>query len=213
VQAEFAKAGQYIKYSWVASVANGYFGYSTTEEEYEYQSYEGGSTMYGKYSTPYITAQLGLLARDFATQGPIEELANEWSYYLSTTSFLPKAKKAAAERKVLSTPELITTEKANEEDYVVFRWLDVGPSQIDFHKALGSVQLNSAAGWQSLKIAEHVINDEGYDVEVRHLGEQEQGMSEYELRWYNPVANGEYRFAIQPRLDTQAILYSESFSL
>lgn len=213
VQAEFAKAGQYIKYSWVASVANGYFGYSTTEEEYEYQSYEGGSTMYGKYSTPYITAQLGLLARDFATQGPIEELANEWSYYLSTTSFMPKAKKAAAERKALSTPELITTEKANEEDYVVFRWLDVGPSQIDFHKALGSVQLNSAAGWQSLKIAEHVINDEGYDVEVRHLGEQEQGMSEYELRWYNPVANGEYRFAIQPRLETQAILYSESFSL
>ena len=50
----FAKAGNAPKYTWVASVSNGYFGYTTTPEEYAYQNYEGGHTLYGKKTTRLI---------------------------------------------------------------------------------------------------------------------------------------------------------------
>jgi len=43
------------------------------------------------------------------------------------------------------------------------------------------------------------VNDNGYDIEVRYLKKLDDGMGEYEVRWYNPVPGGEYRFVIEPR--------------
>ena len=75
VQGEFVGAGENrIRGVAVASNSNGYFGYTTTPEEYFRQNYEGGHTLYGRYSTPYLTAQLGVLARDFLTKGEVQEL-------------------------------------------------------------------------------------------------------------------------------------------
>ncbi|MHC4285013.1 MAG: neutral/alkaline non-lysosomal ceramidase N-terminal domain-containing protein, partial [Planctomycetota bacterium] len=66
VKREFVDAGDNsIRHVWVAGNANGYFGYTTTPEEYSRQNYEGGHTLYGRHTSPYLTAQLGLLARDF----------------------------------------------------------------------------------------------------------------------------------------------------
>jgi neutral ceramidase len=211
VKAEFVQAGNDIKHSWVTSVANGYFGYSTTPEEYEYQSYEGGSTLYGRYSTPYIAAQLGILAKDFNRDGEVEEMLSEWSYYLKTTHLLPEKILAVGKREVLTKPELVTTDKKYEEDYMYFRWLDVNPSQINFHKPLVHIEVELGGIWSPLKVGNQMINDEGYNMEVRFLDDEDKGMGEYEARWYAPEKNGAYRFVIAER-DQQTRLYSDVFS-
>ena len=56
-----------------------------------------------------------------------------------------------------------------------------------------------------------LINDEGYDLEVRLIDEEDLGMAKYQVRWYNPVVGGQYRFVIAPR-SQQAELVSKSFS-
>lgn len=211
VKAEFANAGDPIKHSWVTSVSNGYFGYSTTPEEYAYQNYEGGHTLYGQYSTPYITAQLGLLAQDLHKQGDVEELYDAWSYYLKTNSFLPEQQDATGTRSIIDQPEVIAAQNDNEEDYMVFRWVDVGPSKINFHNPLGRIDVKTATGWETLSQGNHVINDDGYDIEVRFLGEEDNGMGEYEMRWYNPKQDGQYRFVVEAR-EGQSLLNSKSFT-
>lgn len=211
VQAEFAAAGQPLKYAWVASNSNGYFGYTTTPEEYRRQNYEGGHTLYGQYSTPYLTAQLGVLAKDFLAQGEIEELQKEWRYTLKVNDFLADATDSEGQRAVLQQPQAELAEEANEEDYVALRWLDVAPANIKFHLPLVTVEHRVDGKWQPLMVNGEPINDDGYDIEVRYLDDEDQGMAEYETRWYNPVAGGEYRFVIAPR-DGQSELNSTAFT-
>lgn len=218
VKNEFLAANQNIKHSWVASVANGYFGYSATPEEYEFQSYEGASTLYGRYSTPYISAQLGVLAKDMQSQD-IEELKNEWTYLLKTNHFLPELEPATGIRRVLTEAESVLAQEAHEENYYAVEWQDVGPSQIDFHKPLVTIETKTAQGWQVLAQDQHIISDEGYDVEVRLLDTEDKGMGIYQARWYNPEVSRKAcekgcRFVIAERGNEKQkrILYSENFS-
>ena len=50
----------------VVGYANEYVHYFTTPQEYEQQAYEGGSTLYGKYSSNLIMGDLATLAGDLA---------------------------------------------------------------------------------------------------------------------------------------------------
>ncbi|MEH6447978.1 MAG: neutral/alkaline non-lysosomal ceramidase N-terminal domain-containing protein [Oleispira sp.] len=219
VKSEFLAAKQNIKHSWVASVANGYFGYSATPEEYEYQSYEGASTLYGRYTTPYISAQLGVLAKDMQLN-KVEELQDEWKYLLKTNHFLPVLEKATGIRKVLTDTEYVLAENEHEENYYAIEWQDVGPSQIDFHQPLVKVEMKTDQGWQVLAQGQHLITDEGYDVEVRLLDTEDKGMGTYQVRWYNPEISREAckagcRFVIAKRgqQEQEKILYSAEFNL
>lgn len=206
VKKEFNADGKKIEHSWVTSVANGYFGYSVTPEEYQYQSYEGGSTMYGQYSTPYISAQLQQLAKDFNTQGEVEEMMSNWTYTLNITDMMPVEQAATGSEKILQQAEFVDTDEANEEDYYAVRFLGVNASKINLHQPLAHIEIKGDNGWQPLAVGKHIINDQGYDVEVRLTDEEDQGMAEYEVRWYNPqaaqaqAAGKQYRFVIQRRL-------------
>jgi neutral ceramidase len=200
VRSEFLEAGDKdIREVWVASVSNGYFGYSTTPEEYSRQNYEGGHTLYGQYTTPYLTAQLGQLARDFKAEGDVHELKPDWKYTVKVNTFYPEVRISSGRRKVIMQPKVVKAKKDYEEDYIAFRWEDVGPSEIDFHKPLSSLEVKVNEQWMLMTTGNKPINDDGYDMEVRYLRKLEDGMGEYEVRWYNPVAGGEYRFMIEPR--------------
>jgi neutral ceramidase len=50
--------------------ANEYLHYFTTPQEYDMQHYEGGSTLYGKYSSPLVAHDLGVLAGQLASGAP-----------------------------------------------------------------------------------------------------------------------------------------------
>ena len=211
VKREFLEAGdQNIRHVLVASNSNGYFGYATTPEEYSRQNYEGGHTLYGRYSTPYLTAQLGLLARDFKAKGDVHELKPDWKYILKVNTFYPEAQVSTGRRKVIMQPKVVKAKKEYEEDYIAFRWEDVGPSKIDFHKSLSRVEVKIDEKWVRMVEDGKPIDDDGYDMEVRYLKKLDDGMGEYEVRWYNPVLGGEYRFVIEPRCK-HAPLVSRAF--
>ena len=128
VQAEFEQAGENrVRHVGVASNSNGYFGYTTTPEEYSRQNYEGGHTLYGRYSTPYLTAQLGVLTRDFLTKGEVQELRPAWTYRLKVGTFYPESRPSTGRREAVAQPTPVRAEKPEEEDFIAFRWQDVGP--------------------------------------------------------------------------------------
>jgi neutral ceramidase len=211
VKREFVEAGDdSIKHVWVAGNANGYFGYTTTPEEYSRQNYEGGHTLYGRHSTPYLTAQLGLLARDFKAKGDVQELKQDWKYVLKVNTFYPEAQASTGQRKALAQPKAVKADEYYEEDYIAFRWQDVGPSEIDFHEPLSRVEVKIDEHWVPMLENAGPIDDDGYDMEVRYLKKLDEGMGRYEVRWYNPVPGGEYRFVIEPRCK-HAALVSRAF--
>jgi len=212
VSDEFSQAKNDIKHAWIAGNANGYFGYTTTPEEYALQNYEGGSTLYGQYSTPYLSAQLGKLAKDFNQQDEVIELLPKWEYDLKVNQFFPEAISSTGKRTILEQPHPHTAEEANEEDYIELEWLDVGASEIELHKPLVKVETLVNGEWKLMMNGLEFINDDGYDVEIRLEDEEDQGMAEYTVRWYNPVANGEYRFVIAARKG-QERLSSQSFRI
>jgi neutral ceramidase len=213
VKSEFAAAGDNrIEHVWVAGNANGYFGYTTTPEEYSRQNYEGGHTLYGRYSTPYLTAQLGSLARDFLNRGQVQELMPGWQYRLKTNTFYPEDRVGTGPRRVLQQPAPVRAGTAQGEDYVAFRWQDADAAEICFHEPLSRVEIRSNDQWTLLSVQGEPRHDDGYDLEVRCLGDLPQDMAKYELRWYNPVPGGPYRFRIEPRgehpaLTSRAFLY------
>lgn len=199
VKEVFDEHGTPLAYTWIASAANGYFGYTTTPEEYATQHYEGGHTLYGKNSSPYLGAQLSKLAHDFLQHGSVQELAEEWIYPLKTNHFLPQSQPSTGKRQWLAAPNKATPKRTTDEPYVAVRWLDVAPSNIGWHQRLVEVEHKVAGEWQPLVINGEPIHDDGYDIEVRYLHDHKDGMAAYETRWYNPQNTGTYRFVIAPR--------------
>ena len=211
VATEFANADNSIKHAWVAGNANGYFGYTTTPEEYARQNYEGGHTLYGQYSTPYLTAQLGKLAKDMNSQSNVLELLPAWEYDIAVNQFFPEKNLSSGTRLVIGQPNAYIAQAANEESYIELDWIDVGASEIKLHEPLVKVESLIHGQWIEMQNAGEPINDDGYDLEVRLTDEEDKGMAAYQVRWYNPVAGGQYRFVIAAR-DQQAELVSKTFT-
>lgn len=212
VAAAYAETEQPPRYVWVASNANGYFGYTTTPEEYAQQFYEGGHTLYGKNTTPYLAAQLQQLAHDTIADGPQQSLLAEWRYRLKVNQFMPKQQESLGVRHWLAAPSTVLAQADNEEDYVVVAWQDVNISGIEFHRRLVSIEQWSEGEWRLLMDGHRPIHDDGYDIEVRYVHQRKAGMAAYQARWYNPVVGSRYRFRIHAR-DTQADLLSPEFSI
>ena len=199
---EYKKAGDsLLQHTAVISTSNGYFGYTTTPEEYDRQNYEGGSTLYGRNSTPYITAQLCRLAKDMLAQGAVQELQPEWDYVLKRASFMPELADAFGERKALGKPIYHRARKSHQEPYIAFRWQDVGAGSINLHESLVRVEVRRSGGWTLLNNKQQPVSDEGYDIEVRKIKDSDDGMAVWESRWYNPidVEKHDLRFVIEPR--------------
>ena len=198
-----------VNYAWVASNANGYFGYTTTPEEYSAQHYEGGHTLYGQYSTPYLTKQLVKLAQDMQ-RGTVAEMQPRWQYELALMpQSAPTFKPASGNRATISSPKPASTD---QESYIGYQWLDINDKQISWHNSLVRVEQRHNKQWQTVKHQQHVINDDGYDIEVRYLGASNNGMGRYEVRWYNPIVGKSYRFNIAARGKYQSF-NSETFNV
>ena len=198
----------------VISCANGYFGYLTTPEEYSMQHYEGGHTLYGKMSGPFVALKMaGLLERlgDEAAQSDIPE---SWSYQNYLSRFLPPERDYTGERRAAGAP-IYKPSKKNQEAFFAFRWYDVPPSVIRFHEPLVLIEAEGRDGaWSILRIKGIPQNDKGYDISVAYLGKSDnEGMGLYEAKWYNPLslAGSRYRFVILPR-EGQPVFFSQAFS-
>ncbi|GAA4651580.1 hypothetical protein GCM10023116_38640 [Kistimonas scapharcae] len=206
--------GQSIRHVMVSSLANGYTGYMTTPEEYAIQYYEGGHTIYGKYTQPVITGHAVNLV-DSLLQGSdnVRDLPDTQEYTLKTRQFVPDAVEPNESiRSVLTAPEYKHA-YSNEEGHWAFKWQDVGPGLINLHKPLISIESSeNGKEWAPLVVNEIPVDDNGYDIAIQML-EDEGEFAEYTAYWYNPVFEGkkrQFRFAIQARAN-QPVLYSPAF--
>jgi len=186
----------------VVSCSNGYFGYATTPAEYGLQNYEGGHTLYGPETVPFLARQAAFLAGKM-DQG-LTDLPKHWSVDLKANSFFPEKLEPQGSRTALGNVSYHASSGKLDESYYRFRWLDVPPCMIDFDRPL--VRIESAKdmdSWSPLYSTDgRAVDDGGYDLSVRFCGRiNSDNMGEYEARWYNPetVPGRRYRFVVLPR--------------
>lgn len=206
-----------IKHIAIGSVANGYFGYAVTPEEYKLQWYEGGSTLYGPNTLPFLSQHVNEVVTKVLTDGTLDEMPNSWQFELISGSFLPQPTSAKhTEKKPLranaSDPEFFDA-AINQEAYWRWQWWDHPPAHIDLHRAFISVEYSTdKKTWAPYQIHNILVNDEGYDIAVIYLQEDEQARGLYEVRWYNPnfAPPTQFRFRVEPR-ESDETFYSEPF--
>lgn len=197
----------------VLSCSNGYTGYCTTPEEYSEQRYEGGHTLYGPNTAPFVAAQAGALAGELARRGSVSDTEGEWSFSLTERKFYEEYASPRGKRETIKDP-IYAEGKGEEEPCIKFTWKDVPPSMIDWHRPLVSIEYSTdGRNWKTLEKDNIPVNDEGYDVAVLFSDSSAgEGMWGYEARWYNPEKKDgmKYRFKIEAR-GNQQVFFSKEF--
>lgn len=74
----------------VSSLANGYFGYAVTPEEYSLQYYEGGHTLYGPHTLDFLIGQSSTLSNDLWEQGQINDIPASQQFSLLSRRYFPQ---------------------------------------------------------------------------------------------------------------------------
>ncbi|MBU3918073.1 neutral/alkaline non-lysosomal ceramidase N-terminal domain-containing protein [bacterium] len=201
-----------IKKVVVLDTSNGYIGYLTTPEEYTLQYYEGGSNVYGPNTGPYVGSQVAHVAKDLASKGSGSDLPEKWEFSLPAKSYYPENRIATGKRTANKDPKF-TLKGELKESFWSFKWYDVPPSDIEFHNPLITIETSqNKKDWTPLEIDGVSINDEGADISIIYQSElSHENMGLYEVRWNNPMQNGNYyRFKILPR-GNQDVFYSAAF--
>lgn len=196
----------------VMDVANSYWGYCSTPEEYSIQYYEGGHTLYGPGTTGYIAAALAGLTADLS-KGSGGVLQPAWNFTVKEAkNYYPVDVAPKGMRKAVAAPEL--TEKKNAEPYWSFRWQDLSPSRIALHEPLVCIETSDdGVAWRPLATAGVPVDDSGYDIAIICTKARNgDDMGVYEARWYNPTGGEgkQFRFKILPR-EGQTVFYSPAF--
>jgi len=196
----------------VVSVSNGYTGYCTTPEEYGEQRYEGGHTLYGPNTQPFVAAQAARLAGDLARTGEVRDAPGERTFILTKKTFYRDYDAPKGPRAAVAEPAPCRDEGG--EECRAFRWADVPPSLIDLHRRLVSIEYSeNGTTWLPLAVKGIRVDDDGYDLSVAFTGEiTDADLAIYETRWYNPetIDGRWYRFRIEPR-QGQGALFSKAF--
>lgn len=211
------QAGVAASHIVVSSHTNGFFGYSTTPEEYSVQFYEGGHTIYGPGTTAFLAKTAARLSTDMINTDGYSDLPEQWQFSLASHHYFPEPRQSNGTRMQTSSAGY-TDNRMEHEAYWAITYVDVNPSQLALHESLLRVETRNGAGngkgeWQPLIVDHHPVTDEGYDLQIRYLDDAPDNMANYQVRWYNPpVAAGDtqYRIVIAPR-SHQPALYSEPF--
>ena len=199
MQQRLAQAGRPAAPVVVSSVANGYTGYVTTPGEYALQYYEGGHTLYGPQTAPFLAQHSARLLGEMLERGNFAELPASRDFDLDAGNFWPAPAPQEQARQLLQQPQLINTE---EEPYWRVRWQDQPSAAMAFDQPLLQVETLQHGTWQPLMREGRREDDQGFDLAVRWLGG-----NQYEARWYNPAAASQpYRLRIAPRAGQAALL-------
>jgi neutral ceramidase len=199
----------------VSSVANEYAGYCATAEEYGLQHYEGGHTLYGPLTQPFLAAHAAQLAGETLRTGLVADVLAERRFDLAHHRYLPATDGRAVERTVLGAATFSDATTRTDPCWEQ-RWRDVAPGNLHWHDPLVRVEYVEGSGdtdgdvsptWQpALTDDGRPVDDQGCDLEVVHLGDDRHG-HRYAVRWWNPAFRSyrRHRFvllanAARPRL-------------
>jgi neutral ceramidase len=181
----------------VSSVANEYAGYCTTPEEYARQRYEGGHTLYGPGTQPFVGAHAARLAGEAVEGGMVHDLVPDRRFDLHQRRFLPGATGPVPERS-WAGPATFTDATASTDPVWEQQWRDVAPGRLAWHEPLVRVEMADGEGpWVPAVAHGRPIDDGGCALEVVHLGRRD-GVHRYAARWWDPGfrAGRRHRFVL-----------------
>ena len=176
----------------VSSVANEYFGYVTTPEEYELQYYEGGHTLYGDETQPFLQAHLARLATEVVADGGVHDPAGRRDFDLRIGRFLPGPGGAAGHARVIDGPPRFVDLSADEDAYWELGWTDASPGDLCWHEPLIRLEASDDGGpWLAAA-------DDGDGSVAVHYDGPRRGRHRYTTRWYQPDvrAGRRHRFVL-----------------
>ncbi len=189
-----AVAAQSVDQVIVSSVANEYWGYVSTAEEYSRQYYEGGHTLYGPNTEAFLSAQAALLATDTVGHDVVNGALAARSWSLATRRYLPVPPPTAdgerIERSFLRSATF--TDPTSELDgWWEQRWVDVAPAGLNWHEPLVRVEMSDDDGstWQPAVAHGRPVDDQGWALGITDLGPSDRadGAHELRVRWHDPV--------------------------
>jgi neutral ceramidase len=156
----------------VSSVANEYWGYCTTPEEYDLQWYEGGHTLHGPTTQPWLAAQLARLAGAVAGGEAVADVTTR-RFSLRSHRYLARPTGALDVRRPAGDAAFHDP-TATEDGYWEQPWLDVPPGDLAWHRPLARIDRTRDGAV--------VADDQGGSVAVLQV---EPGR--YVVRWYAPA--------------------------
>ena len=197
-----------IEHAVVSSVANEYAGYVATPEEYSRQYYEGGHTLYGPKTQPFVTAHAARLADEVVQRGEVHDVSDERRYSLAVRRYLPDDTAQGVPRRHIGLPTFHDPD-ATHDGYWEASWLDEAPGALDWHEPLVRVEASDGGGeWRDAIAHDRRVDDQWWALEVRHEGPADGPAHRYIVRWWDPsfAADRRHRFVLeanagQPRLD------------
>jgi neutral ceramidase len=170
-------AGADVAHIAVSSLANEQFCYLTTPEEYSLQRYEGGNTLYGPQSQPFVAGCVARLAADLAA-GPVAEPLASRAFEFAARRYLAQRTGKAVPAEPLGAPSFADP-TGTEDGYWEFRWRGPAPGDLAWHEPLVRVEAATPDGGWIL-----AADDQGYHLGVVHLGSGRSGGHRYAARWY-----------------------------
>jgi neutral ceramidase len=172
--------GSGVKRVIVSSVANEYFGYVTTPDEYALQFYEGGHTLYGPQTQPFLEAHLSRLAAETITDGGVHDPLGRRDFDLRLGRFMPEAGDGEPGGRTIAGPPQFVDMSADQDAYWDLRWTGGGPAEVNWHEPIIAVESSDdGETW------EPAADDGDGTVAVHHYGER-RGHHDYAARWYRP---------------------------
>ncbi len=170
----------------VSSVANEYCGYVATPEEYRLQHYEGGHTLYGPRSQPFLTAHAARLAGEVARSGRVRDVGPRRAFSLAVHRYLPVPRSSGAARRMTGSPRFVDA-TSRSDPYWELEWVDDAPAMLHWHEPLVRVEVEETEGvWVPAQHRGRAVDDEGCDIEVRYRGDAD-GLHRYQARWWDPA--------------------------
>lgn len=183
----------------VSSVANEYFGYATTAEEYSLQRYEGAHTLYGPATQPFLAAHAARLAGEVVASGVVQTVPAERRFDLKVRHHLARPSGASGpDRSIVGQPRYVDT-TSTTDGYWEVEWRDVEPAGLHWHEPMIRVESTDGggAGWHTAVHDGRLMDDRGWDLQVTHVGTDELG-HRYQACWWDPAFHGGrwYRFVV-----------------
>ena len=175
----------------VSSLANEQFCYLTTPEEYGLQRYEGGNTLYGPQSQPFVAAAARELAADLARAGRVVDPVRCNVLEFPARRFLAEPTGRVFRVSAAAAPRYVDV-TGLEDGYWEWVWRAGAPGDLSWHEPIARVEAATAdGGWEPARDRYAAIDDQGYHVGVVHLGGHHGdhpgghgGEHRYAARWY-----------------------------